>query len=161
MDSGTAITGLVLLAISVVPIFVINRKRAKRGRGMLQLMTKAANEHNCKITEHEFCGDYSVGMDKTNGYVFFIKESKEKADVQYINLAQVKSCKMDNTGRIVTYNKQNNKIVERLCLHFIPKEKDKPAIGWEFYNAEEKPQLSGELQSIEKWQNTINDYLKR
>lgn len=160
MDSGTAITGLVLVAISVVPIIILNGKRNKKGRGMLQLMKKVANENNCKITEHEFCGDYSIGMDKTNGYVFFVKESKENAGVQYINLAQVKTCKIDNTGRIVTYNKQNNKIVERLNLNFLPKEKGKAIVGWEFYNAEENPQINGELQSIEKWQNTINNYLK-
>jgi len=159
MDSGTAITGLVLVVISIVPIFVLNGKRSKKGRGMLQSITKVASEHNCKITEHEFCGDYTIGMDKTNGYVFFVKESNAKADVQFVNLAQVRTSKIENTSRIVTNNKQNNKITERLRLNLLLKEKDKSTIVWEFYNAEENPQLNGELQSIEKWQNTINNYL--
>lgn len=160
MDSGTAIVGLVLVAISVVPIIILNRRRAKKGQGMLQLLTNVASEHNCKISEHEFCGDYCVGMDKTNGFVFFAKEKDGPDDVKHINLALVKTCKVNNTGRIVTYKKQNTKIIERLCLDFYPKEKDKPGVAWEFYNAEENPQLNGELQSVEKWEHEINRYLK-
>ncbi|MFV0591234.1 MAG: hypothetical protein ACK5M7_07610 [Draconibacterium sp.] len=160
MDSETTIIGLVLIAIVVIPLYMLSRKRARKGQGMLKLMTQTANEHNCKITEYEQCGNYTVGMDKTNGYVFFVKDLNDNADVQYMNLAQVKSCKMDNKSRIVTYNKQSSKIIERLCLNFLPKGKDKPAVVWEFYNAEENSQLNGELQSAEKWQNLINSCLK-
>ncbi|MCK3683445.1 hypothetical protein [Maribellus sp. YY47] len=160
MDSGTVIVGLVLVAICVLPIVILNGRRAKKGRGMLQLITKVANEHNCNISEHEFCSEYCIGMDKTNGFVFFAKEKDGTSEVRHIDLAPVKTCKINNTGRIVTYKNQNNKIIERLSLDFYPKEKDKGVVTWEFYNVEENLQLNGELQSVEKWQQTINNYLK-
>lgn len=50
--------------------------------------------------------------------------------------------------------------MDRLNLNFFPVNSNQPDTVFEFYNADINYQLSGELQSIEKWNTLIKNMLK-
>jgi len=148
----------VSIAVLGVFFFIFSYiKRKKRENEKLQQITSIANKSNCKITQHESCGDFIIGIDETNRYVFFSKKINDDAISQFINLAEIRNCKINNTIRTVTNSGSSAAVIDRLSLLFVPVSKDKPDIVLEFYNADENTQLSGELQLIEKWSKIIND----
>lgn len=160
MDLRSIIIGTILLAICVVPIIRMNRNRGKRERKSIQSLIDIANKENCKISKHEICCDLVIGMDETKNVVFFYKNVDGNELKQVINLSEIKSCKVINTGRAFKNKNENNKVVDRLELSFIPKAKNKSENRVEFYNAEESGQLNGEIQSIEKWSKLIAERLQ-
>ncbi|MEZ5106723.1 MAG: hypothetical protein R2757_19625 [Draconibacterium sp.] len=159
MNTGIIIMGAILIAICVIPIILMNKSRANKGRRILESITNYAAQFNCTITEHEFCGDFIIGIDKEKRVAFFIKQVDENSAMQHIELAEVKSCKIVNYGRTVKGNGSSTKVIDRLALNFILPESKGQNMEWELYNSEKSPQLTGELQAIEKWQAIIDEQI--
>ncbi|SIR25198.1 hypothetical protein [Maribacter ulvicola] len=157
MDLGIAAIGLVSVALCAMPFVLTSKSRKTKEKQMMSFLNDIANKHNCTITEHEVFGHYAIGTDAHKKFVFFISKSGEVLNQQYVDLATIKTCEIANIGK--TFSRKE-KITERLQLHLFPKKANKPDTVFEFYNAELNFQLSGEFQSIEKWNKTIKNLLK-
>ena len=160
MDTGTIIMGTILLIIIIVPLVLLGRKERKTKHKLLKLLTAAAEEEKCQISEYEACGDFVIGMDNQNNFIFFIKVTGEDYKKHSINIAETKNCKSNIVSRTVTFNNRSDKVIDTLSLCFIPKNNNTPVVELEFYNAEKSTQLVGELQALEKWQKIINDQIQ-
>ena len=160
MELASAIIGGVLAAVCAVPFVLITQGRKKREKKMLQSLITLADQHDCKLSEHEFCSDFTIGIDKTKHFVFFIKKTKTKETLQYVDLNAIQSCKVNNIGRTFRNKDGQHREIERLELSFTPKAKDLGTINFEFYDAEINMQLSGELQAIQKWSKIVDLQLK-
>ena len=156
MDIGTAFVGLISVAVSSVPFVLTTRSRKKNEKELLQSIKNLAKNENCEITQSETCGNYAIGIDETKNFVFFQSKSKEVVKHEIIDLATIKKCKVVN---ISSTTADNDKIIEKLNLDFSPISKNKSDIILEFYNSDISFQLSGELQSLNKWNTLINKML--
>lgn len=153
IDWGAAIVGLIMILICIVPFVIMYYNRKKKENKMLQSLNEIAKPHNCKINQHEFCGDYVMGIDESRNFVFFFKQKKEEAVSQFVDLAEIQSCQVVKKA-ISTYS------IQKLELAFLPTNKSKTETKFELYDEEINTQLSGELQFIDKWAKQINDRLK-
>ena len=161
MDSGTIIIGAISIAICILPFVVLRSNRKKIEKKRLQSLEDIAAQHNCTITQHEFCGEFVIGLDEANNFVFFFRKTKDNEIARYINLAGIQKCKVINTSRNYSNQGGEYKAVDRLELSFVPVAKNEPDLLLEIYNAEESMQLVGELQLVEKWAKRINDQVDR
>jgi len=159
MNLGIPIILAIIIAICIVPFILMSRNSKKRERKTLQSIINIANQQDCTITKHEICGDFIIGIDETKNFVFFFKQLNIVVE-QFINLADIQNCKVKNTTSTVTNKHGNYNVIDKLELSFIPFDKKKKEITMEFFNADNSIQLVGELQSVEKWSNLINDCLK-
>lgn len=159
MDLGSTIIGAILIAIFVVPVILMNRNNKKREKKTLQLLINIANEQNCKISKYEICSDFIIGIDESENFIFFFKQKKEVAISQYVDLSEIKICKVLKSTRTIRSKNGNVEITEKVKLSFIPKNKDKAETSFEMYD-DENTQLSVELQLVDKWSRLINDRLK-
>lgn len=160
MDLRSTIIGTILLSTFIVPIIRMNRNRKKSEGKSMESLINIANKHNCTISKHEICNDLVIGIDETKNVVFFNKIVDDNELKQVINLSEIKSCKVINTSRTIKSKNDTYKVVDRLELSLVPTAKNKSDIKVEFYNAETRGQLNGELQSIEKWSKLIADRLQ-
>ena len=160
MDLGVSIVGAILIAICVVPFIIMSQNRKKKERKTLQLLTNISNQQNCIISQYEICGDFIIGIDETKYFVFFFKQFKGKVVEQYLNLAEIQSCKVKNTVRNVSIKNDSYTVIDKIELNFIMIDKSKKDISMEFYNTDNSLQLVGELQAVEKWAKIINDSLR-
>ena len=160
MDWGTAIVGLIAVLICIVPFAIMHYKRKKKENKMLQSLNEIAQGHNCKISQHEFCGDYVMGIDETSNFVFFFKQKKEEVISQFVDLSEVQICQVVKKTRNVKTDKENLSIIERVDLSFTPTSKNQREARFELYDEDENMQLGGELQFVDKWTKRINDHLK-
>ncbi len=160
MNLGTAITGATFIAIFMMPFILMLNGRKKRERLILQSISAIANNLNCKISQYELYEEFAIGLDETANYLFFLTKTKDKEVAQYLNLTEIKSCKVVKTERNIGNKLNNYTTIENLGLHFSFFNKNNPDIILTFYDAEENMELNGEVQTIEKWAKIVNDRLK-
>ena len=159
MNLGTAITGAIFIAVFMLPFIFMLNGRKKKEKQLLQSILSIANNYNCKISKHEVFDELAIGLDESSNQLLFYKKINENEIIQHINLAEIKSCKIINSGAIVNNKEGSYKSTEKLDLHFSFLDAKKPDILMEFFNAEENLELSGEIQLIEKWSKIVNDRL--
>lgn len=155
IDFGTLLVGSITVAVCAIPFVLTIGGRKKREKQLMRSLTAMAERHNCQVGQHEFCGNYALGMDEAGRFVFFHKQVKQQMEERAIDLLDIKACKPTNIGRKVA----GDRVVERLGLEFVPADTKKPEIFLELYNNDHSFQLSGELQSMERWAKLVNDSL--
>lgn len=156
MDIGITITGAILIAICILPFVLMGRNSRKQEKLLFQSLSNIAAKQNCKITQHEYCEEYIIGIDESSNYLFFFKRVKDKEISEQINLTEIQSCKIVNTSR----SNGNEKIIEKLELSLLPSTKNKENIILELYNYDERMQLGDDFLLIERWAKKINELLK-
>lgn len=160
MDWLTAIVGLISMLLFVVPFVIMYYNSKKKENNMLLRLKENAQQNECKISQHEFCGNFVLGIDEGRNFVFFFKKKKEEAISQFIDLAEIKSCHVVLKTRNSDNDKGNHSIIERVELSFSPKNISKGEVRFELYDEEINMRLNGELQFVDKWANQINDRLR-
>lgn len=156
MDLASALIGVIAFALFIVPIVIINRGQKKRKENMVQSLHKIALEHNSQITDHEVCGDFAIGMDPSNKMVFFFKKTRDQETAQFVDLKTIEKSTVMNSSR--AFN--NQKLVDRLELRFLPMTKEKTTVDFLFYDAEVNMQMNGQLLSAEQWSKRINELIR-
>lgn len=156
MDLASALIGLIAFASFIIPIAIINRGQKKRKENMVQSLQKIALELNSQITQHEVCGDFAIGMDPTNKMVFFFKKTRDQETAQFLDLKIIEKSTVMNASR--AFN--NQKLVDRLELRFLPIAKDKTPVDFLFYDAEVNMQMNGQLLCADQWSKRINELIK-
>ncbi len=161
MDLGTALIGSSALAILAIPFIIDMRNRKREKRFLFQSMQYAAQQHNAKLSEHEFCGDFVLGVDENINFVFFSKLKNEELISQYIDLSEVTACTVVKRTRTSKINRERVYTTERIDFCFSRTGKLKGDINFELYDEALNVNLSGELQFAEEWSKKLNDRLKR
>lgn len=160
MDWGTAIIGLIAILICIVPFVSMYYNRVKKENKMLHTLTENAQQQNCNTSQHEFCGDFVIGIDENRNFVFFFKQKKEEAVSQFIDLAEIQTCQVVKKTRNAKNDNGSLGFIQRVELSFTPTNKNKAETRFELYDEEINMQLSDELQFAAKWNKQINDRLK-
>jgi len=161
MDLGTSIIGALIIAICIAPFFLMNRKKKNEEKKSKQLLVNFANNYNAKITQYEICGNYIIGIDEDKKYIFFIKNQDFKTIEQFVDLAEIKNCKVINTSITFTNNKSNYHKIDKLELILKNNKPSESNTVLEFFNADFSIQLYDERTSIEKWSCIINNILQK
>lgn len=165
METKTAVLGLILVAICVIPIYLIVRASRKAERNLLKAIKKIANQKSCKINHYDVCGKVIIGFDDIKNSIFFLKNSDENSagnsSSKVVELSDYKSCKVVKSKKGVKSNNGNNSDIDKLELVFEPVSNNKEAVSLEFYNLNDSHQLTIEPEIIEKWSKIINNRLKK
>jgi len=161
IDWGTATVGLVVVLVCISPIVIMHYYRERKVKKMLQALREMAQQQNCNISQHEFCGDFVLGMDEVKKFVFFHKYRKENPISQYIDLADIQTCKVVKQSRSVKMEQETVSMTDRVELNFIPVNKGQEEQSFILFDEAINKQLSGELQFSEKWVQIINKCLKK
>ena len=156
MDLGTTIIGIICGAACALPFFLANNNRKEKEKQMRKALQVLAEQQNCEITNYENCGNYIIGIDEIKNFIFFqYRDQEDNNNQKFVDLSTIGSC---NISRIST-SISNGKLIDQLYLVLVPKEKGKPNINLEFYDNNTSSQLSGQLQSIERWNELIKKRL--
>ncbi|WP_437373322.1 hypothetical protein [Maribacter litoralis] len=157
MELGVTAIGLASVALCAMPFVLTSRSRKIKEKKMMSSLSDIASKYNCQLTQHEIFGHYAIGVDTEKKYVFFVSKNGEELKQQYADLSTIKSSEIANIDKSYA---RKEKITERLLLKLFPKNTNNEDLVFEFYNAAVNFQLSGEFQSIEKWNKLIKNMLK-
>ena len=71
MDLGSALVGLIIIVICVVPFVIMSQGKKRTDNQKLASLEHVAKEQNCSISHHDICGDFVIGFDERRKHVFF------------------------------------------------------------------------------------------
>ena len=123
MDLGTILITLVFIAIVTVPFVLTGYSKKRKKNSLFRRLTEMAENEDCMITQHEFCGDFVIGLDGMANRLFFYKKVENLEFAKSVNLREYKSCKTYNSNRTVGEKKAKYYVIDKLELIFYPAEK--------------------------------------
>ena len=156
MDLVTMFIAVSLTALLFSPVVVTIRKRKQQKEYLLQLITVEAGRRNSNISNHEICGNSIIGIDKKNSLLVFAKRNFKKEVVKSVNLNEYKKCSFEKNIRVEGSEDSPKTIIDRLFLAFTPMKEDKPKVEFDFYNTKETFTMSGEIESLGRWNRIVN-----
>lgn len=156
MNLGTLIIGIICTIILALPFILTSRSKKKKGIELLTSLKDLAKQNNSEITKHEINSYYSIGLDETKQAVSFIFKSDEIFTSNFIDLTNVKSCKIENINIL---SRTNNQVLDKLTLNLSYFDKKKSDVVLTFFNSDVSYQPINEFESIEKWNKLICNIL--
>lgn len=152
MDLNIIIMSAIIIAICLVPVFVLSRKSNQKKKRIKNILSAIAKTKSGELAAHEICGEVAVGItENEEAFVFYKKHEDGTESKSCILLTEIKKCVLIKTTRNATSGN-----IGKLNLSFEFLDKSKPDISLEFFNASETFQLIGELQLVEKWKPIID-----
>ncbi len=155
MDSVTVIMAVFFLAICLMPFVLAATGSKKREKQLLRSLAEIAKQHNCSLSQQDSCKDMAIGLCENGNALIFFRQGKNKTTSEYIDLSEVKSCKLIHLSKTVSAKEGPHKITEALGLSFSFTSKNKAELVLDFFKVDENFQLSGELKLAEKWLQII------
>lgn len=70
---GNTIIGIISVLICIGPFLGIYLVKVRKQNKILRSLQESMLHLNVTIGEHEFCGDFLLGMDKNKKYILFIR----------------------------------------------------------------------------------------
>lgn len=156
MDLGTALIALIIIGICVLPFVLSSRSKKKNEKKLLLSLHSLAEKQQCIISQYEVGGNYAIGIDETKNFVFFQSKINKEIKPKFIDISTIRKCNLVNISRS---SDTGNTLIDQLYLEFIPTDKNKKDVVFEFYNSDVNVQVIDELQSIKKWSTLINSKL--
>jgi len=161
MNTVSTLVGLLFILICILPFIFMGRKRRKREKLMLNTAENFAVENNLRVSFKELVRDFVLALDNSKKALIYCKITPLKAEKFYVNLNEIKNCKVVNISRWVEGKGASAKVTDQLFLSLVPLDKNSKEVKIEYFNADVNVQLCGELQSIEKWAEIINNCIRQ
>lgn len=151
MDTGTIITTLIMLTACILPFVMMNMKRKKKEKWLLQSLEQLASINNAVITRHDIWGHSAIGIDERTYQAFFIKKTAAEVTTQTVKLADVTHCSIVKTGKN-TDAKNLQPIFDTIALSFKSADLQQPSTLFELYNVQHDGfAMKDELRLADKW----------
>ncbi|MFY8188583.1 MAG: hypothetical protein ACOVLC_11565 [Flavobacterium sp.] len=160
MDSSITVIGLIIVLICAVPFVVMYFNNRKKENEMMQSLHAMASNNKSKITAHEFCGDFVLGIDETKKFVYFHKQNKDFSNSSFVNLSQTKECHITKK-QDEDVSKSSIYAMQSVSLSFRKVNDVHHETHFELFNRQLNHQLSGELQFADQWSKRINNLLNK
>lgn len=152
--------GVALLALFALPFILIGRASKKNKKQLIDKLSKLAEKHSSVINESDHCNDFAIGLDTAEKALFYVKAGNEGEKSQVVKLSEYKTTRVVNVSKTLSDNGSKTTVTAKLALALVPVNKDKAEIQLDFYNSEDKNQITSELELLNKWNELVNLRLK-
>lgn len=158
MNTVITIIGALGIALCLAPFIITNLKNKNKDSKTQTIISDYANQNGYKISEFEVKPKYALGIDKDNAKLFYLNtlNDKHSQNVEMINLSEIDTSKIQIEKHFTSNKKE---VIDKVLLNLIPKQNTAKTPSLVFYDSTVSFQFDGEMQSIQKWHNTISDLL--
>jgi len=155
---GNTIIGILSVLICVGPFLGIYLVKVSKRNKIMRSLQESMRHLNVTMGEHEFCGDFLLGMDKNKKYILFYKNVLNSDPiVKIVDLSTIFSCKVLKETKTIKTTRESMEYIERVDLSFISRDKKETRL--ELFSEERSTQLNGELQCAEKWEQVLTELI--
>lgn len=158
MNTVITIIGALGIALCLAPFIITNLKNKNKDSKTQTIISDYANQNGYKISEFEVKPKYALGIDKDNAKLFYLNtlNDKHSQNVEMIDLSEIDTSKIQIEKHFTSNKKE---VIDKVLLNLIPKQNAAKTPSLVFYDSTVSFQFDGEMQSIQKWHNTISDLL--
>ena len=154
METGPILTGVIILILCLIPFIIIRRNRQKKEQEFKDAISRLASARNSAVDTFDQWNNTAIGLDNTNGQLFFFRRIGEREISESIDLATIQLCS-------VVLTKKNAKddaysVIEKVTLGLTAIERHKSQVTLEFYNNDyDSLTIMDELRLAEKWSGLV------
>jgi hypothetical protein len=160
MDIATILLGTIIILACVLPLVFIIKNRSKKEKEFRDVIFDMAAKSNSNIDLYDRWNNTIIGIDNSNGKLFFYKKVGAKAIHHEIDLAEIEMSSIVNTQHQT--KSVNDSVTQRLELALISKGSNMNKLSLEFYNADyDSLTIMDELQLVEKWSRNVNSIISK
>lgn len=157
MDFSLFLTGMLILAFIILPIFFYLRAQKKRREKLLNHFIELAEKHQAKVAESDIWNSNNcIGIDYASGKLFSLRIIEDQETTTLIDLNEVDKCLVTPMNK-----KGRDNSNERLDIIFKFKNSSLTDKTINFYNVNDSSIITDELKLAEKWANKVNGYLQK
>lgn len=160
MNIQILFTGLVILAICIIPFVLMGIYKKKKAQQLLNDLYGFATKHHCIISEYESGGDYIIGLDNVKKVLFFYKNAHHHTMIEKLELAQVKHCRSVTSVAEIKSEDGTKKTTDSIELVFGMKAENKPEVRWTLFDTLNDMVMIEEHQLAERWAAKVKQLLK-
>lgn len=156
MDLGNVLLWTVITLLCVVPFIVLARNAKKNKQQSLQALQEFAAQHNASIDQQDHWFKSAIGIDEKQGLLFFISELRGTQVKQWVPLAEVQQCSVQDSSRTI----DGQKVVDRIELMLSSRNSSQNTVALEVFNVNSgnlTPTI--EFQLADKWSKIVNAHL--
>lgn len=154
MDTSITIIGLIVLAMFILPVFLIIKSKKKRIEQMKSDLMDEAKKAGITIVDTDYWNNSILGIDDKEKTIIYIDEDSNEKKIRIFNIDDVKTVKFfpDITKKNLNpdYKKE-----PKLCISFFFKDSAKYEVNLEFFTAGFGNLTKVEQSLFEKWVNKI------
>jgi len=158
MNITTAVIGLGMLALFVIPAIILTAKNRNRNKGLLIELTRLAALQNCELSAYDVQPQFAIGLSVSGNQIFFISRQDKTGELIKNNILinRLKACNLQTKKRTVNLQKSTETVIDKIEINFHSRDKDNGNSPWVLYDSEVTPHPDGELLLGEKWVSIIN-----
>lgn len=154
MDTSSIITGIVVAAIIIFPLYYFYITKKRKDKKIKNDFFAMGSSVGISISEFDVCNDFAIGTDPFLNKIIFYSNRNEKKNIQVVDTTEVKKCipviQRRNSGS------GSSGSIEGLKLCFEFKNVTISPVFFEFYKETDDSILANELKLLEKWENLLN-----
>lgn len=153
MDLSNVLLWTVITLLCIVPFILLARNSKKNKQQFLKVLQEFAVQHHASIDQQDHWFKTAIGLDEKQGLLYFVRERQGTWSKQWVKLAEVQKCTIQDSSRLV----DGQKVVDRieLLLNTL-----NGSVTLEFFNVNSgslTPTI--EFQLAEKWSKIVNAHL--
>ena len=161
IDYGALILVLVLTVAFCVPFIYMHRKKNQHEKKLVRDFMSKSNELQLQISSYDLWRrTYLLGIDQLQMKLLYMKFGEDQK-VILLDLTHFKKVRIMDEKLEVGTGRDKEIIVTKLWLAFEDVNPNVQDTFLEFYNSEETHGLLGEPLLIKKWNNEIQNLLKK
>lgn len=158
MDKGTAIIGIIILLLCIVPFVIMHYNTKKRKQKILAVLKKAALKDHHIIDQHDVWSHSAIGLCTDLQYLYGIRIFGEQVNVFVADLSLYNKCTVHTEKRTQDIDGEKYSFPEKISLHF---SNSNSSVSFEIYNTEvDSLTITDEINLAEKWKHIANDCIK-
>lgn len=158
MNVGSTLIGILSVLICIGPFLGIYVSRVRKQNKILRSLQESMLYLSSHIGQHEFCGDFLLGMDENKKYILFYKTILNSDPIiKIVDLSTIFSCKVLKETKTVKTTRESMKYIEQIELLLLSSDKKETRLA--LFSEEKNTQLNGELQCAEKWAQLITELI--
>ncbi|NQU31806.1 MAG: hypothetical protein HQ521_01105 [Bacteroidetes bacterium] len=163
MDSNTIANWSITILDTAAFIFYLKMRKKKLEKKTFSTLQKFANENGCEISSYDHWDKCLIGISSNNGNkLLFIHSHNNQEFRSIIDLADVKTCRMNKIVRSVLVDKERTSIIDKISMDFTFINRKSPDVQLEIYNTDyDELTLWKELEMAQKWTGLVNGIISK
>ena len=157
METTTILWTVIVLILCALPIIIAKGSKAKKEKELRETISKLAGNTTAQIDQFDRWNNKAVAIDNNTNRLFFISGNGDAH--RLIDLSDIQQASL-----IKTHHNGGgaSSVIKKVELFLVPKERGKPNIELEFYDADhDSLTIRDELQLAEKWSSILESAIAR
>ncbi len=158
MELGTLITGAIIVAICIIPIYFMGMDGRKRKKQVNLALQELARQHQLILVDSDYCGYFAIGIDQAGTTLCFVNLHPSVQMALMVPLREYRQVELLQATAHIHQQGIDSRLVELVGIRLLAAQH--PALSLPFYDMNLDVQLSREVALADKWVKRIAAALK-